>query len=104
MKTYTFTEDQFEEYSNLIQGLMDYQGTYDSPPDYEEWLKETFGKDWLTYQVDGDGNLYEYEFEYEFYYGFVVGEFSQDIKNWIECEKESMKEWEKQREDLEEEE
>jgi hypothetical protein len=103
MKTYTFTEDQFEEYSNLIQGLMDYQGTYDSPPEYENWLIDTFGGDWSEYQVDGDGNLYEYEFDYEFYYGLVVGEFSQGIKDWIEQEKTSMKEWKEQEVEDEEE-
>ena len=102
MENYTFTQNQLEEYSNLIQGLMDYQGTHDSPPEYEEWLAETFGEDWLDYQVDGDGNLYEYEFDYEFYYGLVVGEFSQDIKDWIEAQKQCMKEWEEQQEDEEE--
>jgi hypothetical protein len=104
MKNYTFTQDQLEEYSNLIQGLMDYQGTHDSPPEYEEWLEKTFGEDWLDYQIEGDGNLYECEFDFEFYYGLVVGQFSQGIKDWIESEKEGIKEWKEQQVEDEDEE
>ena len=104
MNTYTFNDDQLWKYSNLICGLMDYQGTYDSPPAYEEWLEKTFGIDYLDYQVDGDGNLYEYEFSFELYYGIVVGDFSQDIKDWIEEEKLLMKKWKEQQVEDEDEE
>lgn len=102
MTTFTFTPEQFEAYSDLIQGLMDYQGTHDSPPVYEEWLEETFGEDWLDYQLEYNGNLYEYEFQYDFYYGLVVGDFSQDIKDWIDTEKENYKNYQEEKEKEEE--
>ena len=90
--TYTFTRDQLYHFTQIISGLYDYQGTHDSPPEYEEWLKETFGDDWLDYQLDFDCNLYEYEFKETFYYGLVTGNFTQDILDWIEDEKKQIEE------------
>jgi len=89
--TYTFTQEQLDLYTEIVSGLQDYQGTEDSPVEYEEWLEETFGEYWLDYQGEG-GNLYDYEFEGEFWYGYVTGNFSPDILKWIEDEK---KEYEK---------
>ena len=90
--TYTFTQQQLDLYTEIVSGLQDYQGTEDSPKEYEEWLEETFGEEWMEYQSEGEGNLYEYEFESEFWYGYVTGNFSPNILKWIEDEK---KEYEK---------
>jgi len=83
--TYTFTPDQLYQFTQIISGLFDYQGTHYSPPEYEEWLEKTFGEDWLDYQVDC--NLYEYEFDETFYYGLVTGNLTQDILDWVEEQK-----------------
>jgi hypothetical protein len=86
--TYTFTQEQLDLYTQMLVNSEQFKGTYDSLPEYEEWLKETFGKDWSEYQSESeDGNLYEYEFEGEFWYGYVTGNFSPDILKWIEDEK-----------------
>jgi len=89
--TYTFTQEQLDLYTEIVSGLQDYQGTENSPQEYEEWLEETFGEYWLDYQGEG-GNLYDYEFEAEWWYGYITGNFSPDILKWIEDEK---KEYEK---------
>ena len=88
--TYTFTEDQLYHFTQIVSGLYDYQGTHDSPPEYEEWLEQTFGENWLDYA--SDFVLYEYEFDETFYYGLVTGNFTQDVLDWIEGIKKQIEE------------
>jgi hypothetical protein len=92
--TYTFTEEQFIDFVEITENISDYKQTNDTPPVYENFLEKTFGEDYLDYQLDGDGNLYEYEWDYDFYYGLVTGNFSEEILEWIENQKDNMKEWE----------
>lgn len=93
MKTYTLTDYQFFEYSELISEVNSYDGTGDMNPHYEEFLEETFGEDWFDYQLEGNGNLFEYEWENDFYYGLVKGKFCKEIKKWIETEKKRIAEF-----------
>jgi hypothetical protein len=99
--TYTFTEQQLNDFTNCVKSicveeLNDYAET---PQEYDEFLEKTFGEDYLDYQGEGCGNLYEYEWDYDFYYGLVTGNFSPSILEWIENEKDNMKEWEENREE-----
>jgi hypothetical protein len=89
--TYTFTEDQLNQFTQIISGLFDYEGTHDSPPEYEEWLEQTFGEDWFDYA--SDCRLYENEFDVTFYYGLVTGNFTQDVLEWIDDTKKQIEEF-----------
>ena len=82
MKIYTFTEAELETFVELTQGLNDYQGSYESVPDYQEWLEQQFGEDCLDYSEPS--NLYQYEFDTDWWYGYTTGRFSSEILTWIE--------------------
>jgi hypothetical protein len=93
METYTFTPKQLFEYSQLIGEVYSYDGTGDINPHYDQFLEETFGEDWLDYQTEGNGALFDYEWNPEFYYGLITGVFNKEIQDWIETEKKDIAEF-----------
>jgi hypothetical protein len=94
METYTFTPKQFFEYSELILEIHSYDRFGDVNPHYDQFLEETFGEDWLDYQLEGNGALFEYEWNHDFYYGLITGVFCEEVQQWIETEKKRISEFE----------
>ena len=90
--TFTFTSTELYDYTQIIQNLQDYKNTYDTLPEYEEWLETTFGEDWLDYHMDFDAELYQFEWCEIFYYGLVTGKWSDQIKEWVKERKEYINE------------
>jgi len=78
----------------MTHDKMYYQGTYESNPDYENFLEKTFGKDWLEFHSDFWERGYDFEFEYDWYVYQVTGVMSQEMKEWVEEGLELLKDFE----------
>jgi hypothetical protein len=87
MENITLTKEQLYDFMKITNGIFDYQGTHDSPEEYEKFLKDTFGEDWSELMGEWD-TLYEYEFDVPVYLYLTTGILTEDLKDWIEQGKE----------------
>lgn len=78
----TITPDQLQQFMEITNGILDYQGNDDSPQVYEDFLYSTFGKDWSELMGEWD-DLYYYEFEIDVYLNIVSGIKTTGLAEWI---------------------
>lgn len=78
----------------MANDKMYFMGTYNTNPDYENFLEETFGENWLDLHLDIWERCYEYEFHYDWYVYQVTGIMSEEMKEWIKEGLESLEEYE----------
>ena len=56
--TFTFTETELYQYTEIIMNLAYYRNSHETLPDYEEWLETTFGENWFDLHMDFDADLF----------------------------------------------
>ena len=78
----TITPDQLQQFMEITNGILDYQGNDDGPQEYEDFLYSTFGKDWSELMGEWD-DLYYYEFEIDVYLNIVSGIKTTGLAEWI---------------------
>ena len=77
----TITLKQLQQFMEITNGILDYQGNVDSPQVYEDFLYSTFGKDWSELMGEWD-DLYYYEFEIDVYLYLVSGVKTKGLEDW----------------------
>ena len=83
MKNITFTSEQLQHFTRMVSDFSEYQGTHDSPYEFENFLEKTFGDDW--YELTGNwDNLYEFEFDYHVYLYLATDIMLPELQEWIE--------------------
>jgi hypothetical protein len=83
----TITPEQLQQFMVITNGILDYQGSYDGPQEYVDFLSETFGENWDNLIGEWD-DLYYFEFEIDVYLYLVSGVKTTGLEDWINQGKE----------------
>jgi hypothetical protein len=83
----TITPEQLQQFMVITNGILDYQGSYDGPQEYVDFLSETFGENWDNLIGEWD-DLYYFEFEIDVYLYLVSGVKTTSLEDWINQGKE----------------
>ena len=91
MENYTFTTEQLYDFMMMTNGMMDYQGSQDTFPLFDEFCEKVFGDDWSELMSEWCC-LFEMEFETDPYYYLSTGNQTEALKSWVKEGKEILSE------------
>lgn len=78
------TENQLETIVRLkTEDRLYYFESYDSNPDYTDFLQKTFGEDYHELHDEWQ-RCYDFEFDFDWYVYQVTDVMSEDMKQWIQ--------------------
>jgi hypothetical protein len=78
------TENQIETIIRLkTEDNLYYFNTYDSNPNYTDFIERTFGEDYNELHDEWQ-RCYDFEFDMDWYMYQITGEISEEMNQWIQ--------------------